>query len=292
MPTKDRSQGKSSFKHQAVSVFEELLDATKVYRREYYDWGRIAPALVEFVKDSLLRHRYRGQSTKGMTALSAWMAVLSSLQLPVSTRGVSETVLRHLGWFLKVAQTETDDRRKRAVDAIEKCAAKAAKQAKLPQQRPSQPPGAEKASSSNSNSSSSSSNSSSSNSNSNSNCNSNSSSSSKSSFHSSDFKSSAPFEVVSRFLLVHFSRCAAVLLPSLMARGSKADKLSPADYRAAALEVHPDKLGASMPEPTRRVAELCMRQLNFLKSGDRGQAPVRVEDLLQEVLAGRSAQVA
>lgn len=41
MPPKDQSDGKSSFKHQAVRAFEALLTATKIYRKEYYDWGRI-----------------------------------------------------------------------------------------------------------------------------------------------------------------------------------------------------------------------------------------------------------
>ncbi len=288
MPPKDQSDGKSSFKHQAVRAFEALLTATKIYRKEYYDWGRIAPALVELVKDMLLRDRYRGQSTKSMSALSAWKAVLTSLQLPPSTRGVSESVLRHLGWFLSEAQFETDDRRKRAVDAIEKCAAKAAKQANLPPQRSARAPESERTGSSRSSNSSSNSNS---NSNSNSSSNSNSNSSSRTcNFSNTDFKSSAPFEVVSRFLMAHFERCAAVLLPSLMTQGPRTIRVSPTDYRAAALEVHPDKVSASLPAATRRVAELCMLQLNFLKSGERGQAPVRLEDLLREVVAGHTAR--
>lgn len=252
----------SSIKHLAVFSYKHLLQATTVYNCRY-NWGRIAPAIANFIEDIMLHKKYsiihntKTGSTRYSLSLAelnvqnVWEFLLRSLSLynKINETPLTKSISMEIKYFLSIALTENYETCQRIVYQINGSIHKSSKNVKLP-----------KIINSNSN------------------------------IHfdtNSDIILNDKYQVVCKFIITHFPKCAYVFNKTLEPGYIVSPSTLPAslsDIKLLTKEVHPDKLNKELPEKVRKVAEYGIIILNQLKENGTFKLQITYEDVYKIIM--------
>jgi len=252
----------SSIKHLAVITYEQLLQATTVYNIRY-NWGRIAPAIANFIEDIMLHKKYsiihntKTGSTKYCLSLAElnvqniWEFLLRSLSLynKINETPLTKSISKLIKYFIDLAYYEDYETSQRIVYQINGSIHKCSKKVKLPKI-----------------------------------INSN----SKINFdNDTSIIINDKYHLVCNFIITNFPKCAYVINKVLAPGYIVSPNTLPApliDIKFLTKEVHPDKLDKELPDKVRKVAECCIIILNQLKEEGIFSLSITYEDLYKIII--------
>ena len=251
----------SSIKHLAVFSYEQLLLATTIYNVRY-NWGRIAPAIANFIEDIMLHKKYtiihntKTGSTKYSLLLSelrvqnVWEFLLRSLSLynKINETPVTKSISKQIRYFLNLAKSEDYETCQRIVYQINISIYKCSKNVKLP-----------KIINFNSNIY----------------------------IDNDNIITNDRYQTVCKFINTHFPKCAHVINVTLEPGYIVSPSTLPAtllDIKNLTKEVHPDKLDKKLPDKVQKVAACCIIILNQLKEDGKFELPITYEDIYKIII--------